>query len=75
MQEMTQGNVAPVGLTLNHAIEECGANRGTTLNAFTTGHSSTLVEWCVSSAATVKEPSALRCASYTSGGGMPQSLS
>ena len=74
-QEKILGNDVPVDLTKNHAIEECGENRETTLSAFTTGRGSTLVEWCVSFAATVGEPYDLPCASSMSGGGMPQSMS
>ena len=69
------GNVAPVDLIKSHAIEECGENRETILNAFTTGRSSTSVGWCASSAATFKEPYGLPYASYMSGGGTPQSMS
>ena len=75
MEERTLGSVIPVDLIKNHAIEGCGENRETTPSAFTTGRSSTLVAWCASSAATVKEPYGLPCASYMSGGGMPRSMS
>ena len=74
-QERILGNDVPVDLIKSHAIAEYGENRETTLSAFTTGHSSTLVEWCASFAATVKEPYDLPCASSMSGGGMPQSMS
>ena len=65
----------PVDPILLHVIAECGEIREITRKTLTIGRLLTLAALCGSFAPIVKELFGLPCASCTSGGGMPLSMS
>ena len=74
-EEKMPSKGVPVDPILLHVVAERGEIREITPGALTTGRILTLAVWRGSSAPTVRELYALPCASYTSGGGMPLSMS